>query len=760
MTESHTSEPRIPAILRLLRLPAVTLAVAALGLVPAVASADSCPNAAFRAGPAASLPDCRAYELVSPPDTNNYDLLFGDDAVGAAGTAITYHSLGVFANNPGGAVFNQYVSTRGESGWSTQGISFLAAPSGDAANFDLYQGFTADLSQGVILAGDPPLDGATPGTANLYRRSADGSVQLITPGEPAGQFQYPNFAGGSADYSVLAFEDNNALTPGAGSNNVYEWAGGQLTLVNPAVAGVVGSGVNSGTTSRAVSADGSRIFWTQTAPPPTSIYVFAGGASTEITKPQCTGCTESSGGTYWTASTDGSKAFFTSTDRLTSGSTASPNGAFGDLYMYDAGTSSPTLTDLTVDHNAGDSASADVQGVIGASNDGSYVYFVANGVLASGAAPGTCGSGGAADTCNLYLWHGGTTTFIATVEGTGTTAAGFAGDSADWALTSPAFLSARAQVSADGLHLLYTSTAPVPAGYNDNAGHSEVYLYDASSAKRTCMSCNPLHPAQGDAVLAHPSYLQPSDVHAPLEAANNMSSDGTRVFFETNDALVPQDTNGTDDVYEWEADGTGTCATPGGCIALISSGRSPYASWFENAPPSGDDVFFLARDPLVAQDIAGNLALYDARVGGGFPPPTTPPPPCSGDVCHGAPTPAPEAPTAATITFEGPGNATSAPVARATVKVRHRVVHGTSFFVRVTVPASGVITISGRWLRSVRREVGKPGTYILRVALASQGRRALARRHRLKVKARIAYQPTGARLQSTTVGVTFVRRRR
>jgi hypothetical protein len=519
-----------------------------------------------------------------------------------------------------------------------------------------------------------------------------------------------------------------------------------------------------GTSSRAISADGSRIFWTRTVPP-TSIYLFAGGSSTEITmsqctsKPSCTPSGTSGSGTYWTASTDGSKAFFTSTDQLTDDSTASPSAALGDLYRYGAGTG--RLKDLTVDSNAGDAVGADVQGVIGASNDGSYVYFVANGVLASGAAPGTCRSGAAGATCNLYLWHGGTTTrpptttFIATVEDA---------DRADWALAMPAFLSFRAQVSADGLHLLYTSTAPAPAGYNANAGHSEVYLYDAQSAKRTCMSCNPFHAAQGDAVLAHPSYLQPNFVEAnagvPLEAANNMSSDGTRVFFETNDALIPQDTNGTDDVYEWEADGTGTCATTGGCVALISSGRSSYPSWFENATPSGDDVFFLARDPLVAQDAAGNQALYDARVGGGFPAPATPPPPCSGDVCHGAPTPAPGAPTAATITFVGPGNATSGSVTGATVRVRRRLVKGTSSFVRVTVPASGVITVNGRWLRGVRRGVGRPGTYSLRVALTAQGRRALARRHTLKVKVTVGYQPNGAQFSSTTVWVTFVRRGR
>jgi hypothetical protein len=78
----------------------------------------------------------------------------------------------------------------------------------------------------------------------------------------------------------------------------------------------------------------------------------------------------------------------------------------------------------------------------------------------------------------------------------------------------------------------------------------------------------------------------------------------------------------------------------------------------------------------------------------------------------------------------------------------------------VTVSASGVITVNGRWLRRVRRQVTGAGTYSLRVALASQGRRALARRHTLKVKVSIGYQPNGAQISSTTAWVTFARRRR
>ena len=86
-----------------------------------------------------------------------------------------------------------------------------------------------------------------------------------------------------------------------------------------------------------------------------------------------------------------------------------------DLYQYDTG--SGVLTDLTVDHN--DPGGAQLQGVLGASADGSYVYFVADGVLASGASPGTCATttgDSSTSSCNLYVAHNGVTKFIASLS--------------------------------------------------------------------------------------------------------------------------------------------------------------------------------------------------------------------------------------------------------------------------------------------------------------------------------------------------------
>src|SRR5262249_32903239 len=113
------------------------------------------------------------------------------------------------------------------------------------------------------------------------------------------------------------------------------------------------------------------------------------------------------------ATPDGEHAFFASPGELTDDANTGPSGTdFGnDLYRYDA--SSDELTDLTPDQS--DEDGAEVQGVLGVSDDGSYVCFAANGALDGGgpASPGDCfGSEGS---CNLSLAHGGAITFVARV---------------------------------------------------------------------------------------------------------------------------------------------------------------------------------------------------------------------------------------------------------------------------------------------------------------------------------------------------------
>jgi hypothetical protein len=363
-----------------------------------------------------------------------------------------------------------------------------------------------------------------------------------------------------------------------------------------------------------------------------------------------------------------------------------PSGRGTDLYRFDAGTGN--LTDVTFDPS--DVFGADVQGVIGSSDDGTYVYFVANGVLAPAALPGNCAKGGA-EFCNLYLWHDngspqGEISFVARLSASGNQDSS---DRIDWQPIreppNPNTLGIKSgRVSADGLAVVFRSKAQVGAYEND--GTPELYRYHVGDLGPRCISCNPT----GAPPAGTPSLNRISSsgvkVQSTTALTRNLSADGSRAFFETPDKLLPADTNGEAgcpmvtpgngesvpaclDVYEWEAVGVGadagscTEASPafsaqdGGCLYLLSSGTSPVPSFFADASRSGDDAFIFTRDRLVPQDADDLIDIYDASVGGGLasqhqPPPTA----CSGDACQGQMTPPPAVPSPGTNSLSGPGN--------------------------------------------------------------------------------------------------------
>ena len=152
-----------------------------------------------------------------------------------------------------------------------------------------------------------------------------------------------------------------------------------------------------------------------------------------------------------------------------------------------------------------------------------------------------------------------------------------------------------------------------------------------------------------------------SEFYAPRA----LSDSGERVFFDSFVSLVPRDTNGKEDVYEWEVVGSGDCTTQnsafsamnGGCVSLISSGESPQDSHFMDASATGSDVFFATGASLLPQD-TGLIDVYDARVEGGFPAAEAGPAPCEGEACQGSPVP-PNDVTPASASFDGPGDLVS-----------------------------------------------------------------------------------------------------
>ena len=367
-----------------------------------------------------------------------------------------------------------------------------------------------------------------------------------------------------------------------------------------------------------------------------------------------------------------------------------PTNPGNDLYSFHPQTGQ--LEDLTVDPVED---GAEVQGVLGSSADGSYLYFVANGDLDEGgpATRGDCRTAGGAHgpiattsgSCNLYLRHEGKAHLIARVSGH---------DALDWTGSALGIFSIAGSVpkasflSQGGQTLLFQSRAKL-TGY-ENEGVSELYRYSAQSKTLDCVSCQPT----GEAVKNGPSLASfsfPGSIGPPAASVNsvasrNLSADGKHVFFDTAEALVPGDTNGKDeegkahcpgtgplgtpvcsDVYEWEAPSpTGACKegapaySPinGGCIYLISTGKDKYPSLFADASESGDDVFFFTRQRLVGQDQDELQDVYDARVGGGLDAQNqVKPPPCqSTEACHQPSPPAPVESTPATPGFFGPSN--------------------------------------------------------------------------------------------------------
>jgi sugar lactone lactonase YvrE len=313
------------------------------------------------------------------------------------------------------------------------------------------------------------------------------------------------------------------------------------------------------------------------------------------------------------------------------GSNAGDRGA--DLYRYESTTGE--LMDLSPDSGAPNGA--EVKGILGTSTDGSHIYFVANGKLASGATAGGCVGAGenVRGLCNLYLWDEGETRFITRLE-----AAGGAerSDEVDWtpagqslAGTTPSPKGAR--VSADGTTVLFRSQRQL--GAFDNKGIPEFYRSVEAGAP-VCVTCSPTGAAPASAPRLQ-GLLQPTFGPQMLATVltRNLSSNGRRVFFATSDKLVASDENGVSDVYEWEAEDEGTCRSheeDGGCLYLLSTGTSPRPSFFADASSSGNDAFFFTAQPLVSQDSDELVDVYDVRVEGGIAGQNIPPqPPCSSE---------------------------------------------------------------------------------------------------------------------------------
>lgn len=703
----------------------------ALGSVEASSEFTSQPP-----GSGFELPDGRDWEMVSPAENlgTQVEGQYSEGAVmqaSAQGNAITFVTASPTEAEPKGYNnLQQVLATRGSEGWGSQDIAVAheKATRPSVGYGEEYRFFSEDLSLAAIQpfgtfdrllsaeaseptsylrtnylngdAGDPcascyrPYVTGSPGYANVPAGTVfGGETEGICHGQGGGLLCGPEFVGGTPDLSHVVLQSKVALTSTpAPEGGLYEWGSGKLTLVSrlPGAGGEAASGSRFGqeevSIRRAISSDGSRVFWS------TSQHLYMRDTMSEKTVQldAVQGGSGEYGETphFQIASSDGSKVFFTDEQRLVKGS-GSQRGE-SDLYeceiVEEAGEPKCRLSDLTPKTSG---KPANVQGeVLGASEDGSWVYFMADGALTPGAVQGTCHEfGGAEELCNLYVRHDGVTSLVAVVS---------EADSPDWS-TSLARMTSR--VSPDGQWLAFQSQREL-TGYETRDAVSgqrdeEVYLYKAGVAggagRVVCASCDTTGARpigvengqggtlfDGDGVWESSTWLAanipgwtPYALGRSLYQSRYLSDSG-RLLFNSHDALVPQDVNGTWDVYEYEPPEVGDCTSSNtrfsksadGCVGLISSGTALEESAFLDASETGADVFFLTSAQLSSQDRGTTIDIYDAHVCSAgascfATPPVTPPVCDTGDSCKAAPSPQPAIfGSPASSTFTGTGNVT------------------------------------------------------------------------------------------------------
>jgi len=693
--------------------------------------------------------------------------------VAGDGQRVMSSAIQCFANSEscqasrGNSVGAPYMFSRTSSGWVA---TALAPPAPLFASQILWWGYSAQAGTALLSSPTPPEREDDFYLRETTGRFVD--VGPNTPPEDGeqganGGKQSAEAQAQSGDLSRFVWESPVAwpFEPETGPQTVYEYAGsgnahpllvgvsggeGSLSLLSTCGTTIGLGGGNPPAQPGVVSVDGRVVFFTADGCP-TGTHENAGralkadevfarvdgesagahtitvsesecGAGAGAGEVACRGATPENAG-FVGASADGSRAFFLSAQQLTDGASEDSTGAVNanekygcthvtvsagcNLYGFDAGApAGHGLVDVSEDVVDGRPR---VQGVMGVSQDGSHVYFVAQGVLATAANERGEKARDGAD--NLYAWSAaGGVAFIATLP---------ALDEEEWR-----FAPGRpANVSPDGRFLVFLSHGDLTADDTGRSGARQVFRYDAVTGVLNRVSVgdggfnddgnssspSPCNSGKGfetrcslDAGLAQ--------AYETGRSGPSMSADGSRVFFVSpvgltakalDDVKIAEGSEGqpvfAENVYEWEQAGAGSCPVVrlAGCVFLISDGRDVSVNNGASAvcdeqagafgvssgvcllgvDESGGDVFFTSADALVGGDTNTELDYYDARVcepGRGNPCVVEPPPGlpgCSGEECHGVPPGSPGVPVAPSVGFSGAGNVTPG-VVRAPVLTR------------------------------------------------------------------------------------------
>jgi hypothetical protein len=702
---------------------AVTLA--SLALIPASASAYATLEGPPTFSNTSVLPDGRFYEQVVPTSelngneagasttSNDSGALNHYGLASPEGNSIAFEGTGPIGESPWGAS-ELFVATRHNEGaarWSTRAVlprtqQPITEVGGIIGVIPKSLVFSPDLSH-ILAVGQkgtlaPQLNESCYG--QLYLAGPEPFVAAtwleqpeLDSGESAVEdcgLNAGNPAGGTPNFSTVYFSYPGTLLPadheraphaGTGPSveawGFYEDHEGSLReagvlpdeKLDPFGAVPAASGHGRSIVGNQVSAEGTRAFFVSPDPAsckenggqnecatdPPELYVRVNGERTLLvsqdTLPGAFGDPAPTGvqkmpnpanqvnaeaafdGSYVFASPDGSQAFFQSGDDLTQAAAEASPGSEPKTYDFDVNTGTVTYLPGV----AGE--------IVATDSNGSALAFVH-----------PQGGGASAE---LDLWSGsgaGSVTPITQLPGAPSSGGGSSVDA-----HTPIEYVSDAEMSSNGSVLVFVTATGLSSSFNSD-GQEEVYRYDDATNTLGCVSCapagaTPRGPASISALRASETYENREHV-APIGQERGISSDGSRIFFDSPDPLVKRDAN-TDspevpykeetlrpqgrDVYEWE----------NGSVYLISTGKSTRDSFLLDSSENGDNVFFATAEAgLVPGDTDGGYNVYDARVPSPGEGTTTAGSPCEGSVCQGpAGVPSPLLPPTS-ASFSGSGN--------------------------------------------------------------------------------------------------------
>lgn len=704
-----------------------------LGAGPVSASSHDCPNAEFRTGASALLPDCRAYEQVSPTDKGNGSVGGGDFVTGTlvnpSGNAALWGATDAFLGATSFAAAVPYSSYRTASDWTTRSFGWrpVLPPNifGSGGTIQNPYLLSEDGTKSLTVADRNPVTGEEVVAVFIVDLLTGEATQLN--GQPVGSSGGffgvgQNTVGADPDFENIWFGSSWELTQeavGISGRKLYHYsvADAELSLASydpagdPASGDLVSQRSIDAPMKNYVSEDGQvASFYGAQASGTTRRFLYRAEVGIEesvlVTAAENPGSPGPEAGDFQGADTSGDRIFFKSTGELLP-------GAEGDhLYLYDHTEPAGSRLTLISEDQHPIPQQANVGSAVGNSDDGSVIYFTAAAQLI----PGEDDDSGQ----KLYRWEEGNLEFLARIN------------------QAP---NKNSLVSADGRYAVFMSPRNLEPGV-DTGGFAQAYRYDHQTGEIACVSCDP-NGANTAAAELGVGFLNTIQITV---MPRRFLTDNGRVTFNTEDALIPErDTNNQTDVYTWQ----------NGELDLISTGRSESPSRFADVSADGSSIFFTTREQLVSSDTDDAIDLYAARVNGGIAgEQLRTHSPCTGSACQGGSPAAPERQGDATQDYNSNDQVTPTTPLRIAARAQRVSNRG---FTRVGVRASqpGRMILHGPAIRNAGTAFSQAGVQVVRAHLTPRAKRLLIRRGALRTRARVVFRAHGGGGAIRQVPLTF-----